>query len=92
MIGKDTWYGFPNFVKICFVTFLYDPGKCLIRLKENVYFAAVGWNVLHIHLLGPFVLKYSSSPLFPYRLSVWIIYLYFYLYYLTAVCYCLHIG
>lgn len=47
-----------------------------LSLKKHMYSAAVGWNGMFcMCFLSLFGLQCSSNPMFPYWLSVWMIYL-----------------
>ena len=67
---------FINFLRLFVTCHMIYPGKCSLWTWEECVFCCTQWNtwnVVHICLLGPFSLKYSSSPMFHDWFSVWMI-------------------
>ena len=50
------------------------PGKCsFLSSEKNIHFNVLN-GMIYVYLLGPFDIKCTSSPMFPYWLQVWVIY------------------
>lgn len=71
------WYDFNllKFPKICFAAYpIKCSEECYVCTWEECVFCCCWLGCSIIVCLGPFVLKYDSSPAFLYSSSVWVIY------------------
>jgi len=77
VVRKDSWNDFNlKFAEICFVPgHRICPGKCSYAHEKNVYYTALGWNVLYMTFKSfCFRICFGSVPIFPFWFSVCMIY------------------